>query len=381
MNSFDFNLVKKQSHVNNSAFNMNDHIIELVREFFFLTFKIQSNVFETRKINEQDLNIYKNGNLIEVSPRYHFENFVIQIEEDDIEEDDDDIEEFNYLLKNLKGILKHIRFNGRILLMYNTCLEYKDQMKAIAQFNLINSIKLDPSTRFTKNTVEFIRNISNVGSFVINSDISYFCKDYPSGLFKNKNLYIYRNIDIYENDWRNQNLKSLLSDAKRIHSIIINDNHCDEAINQLQDKCINLVFAEDVRIPANIPITTITNAVYFAPDANDMIDETHKFQFPNLRNCNNVTIYLGKALNDLHKKFGRFDKRTDCLYNFLTKLDELSLSTTNIDECLLVMTEEQKNYYFDNKKFESMSFDIKWDIDTDVNDYKDFWSSINDLDI
>lgn len=358
---------------------MNDHIIELVREFFFLIFKIQSNVFETRKINEQDLNIYKNGNLIEVSPKYPFENFVIQIEEDDIEEDDDDIEEFNYLLKNLKGILKHIRFNGRILLMYNTCLEYKDQMKAIAQFNSISSIILDPSTRFTKNTVEFIRNISNVGRFVINSDISYFCKDYPSGLFKNKNLYIYRNIDIYENDWRNQNLKSLLSDAKKIHSIIINDNHCDEAINQLQDKCNNLVFAEDMRIPINIPITA--NAVYFAPDANDMIDETHKFQFPNLRNCSNVTIYLGKALNDLHKKFGKFDKKTDCLYNFLTKLDELSLSTINMDEYLLVMTEEQKNYYFNNNKFESMLFDIKWDIDTNVNDYKDFWNSINDLDI
>lgn len=377
--NFDFNSVKKQSHTNNSAFNINDHIIELVRKFFFLTFKIPSNAFETRKINEQDLNIYKNGNLIEVWPRYPFEKFVIQIEEDDIEEDEDDIEEFNYLLKNLKGILKHIQFNGYILLKYNTFLEYKDQMKTIAQFNSISSIILYPDVRFTKNTVEFIRNISNVGSFIINSDISYFYKDYPSGLFRNKNLYIDRIIDIYENDWRNQNLKSLLSDAKRIHSIIINDNHCDEAINQLQNKCNNLVFAEDVRIPTYIPITA--KAVYFAPDADDMIDETHKFQFPNLRNCSNVTIYLGKALNDLHKKFSRFDKRTDCLYNFLTKLDELSLSTINMDECLLVMTEEQKNYYFNNNKFESMSFDIKWDIDTDVHNYCDFWNSINDLDI
>lgn len=60
MSSFDFNSVKKQSYVNNTAFDIEISIIEILREFLSLMFSLDYNSFDLERNGYFiDVNFYK----------------------------------------------------------------------------------------------------------------------------------------------------------------------------------------------------------------------------------------------------------------------------------------------------------------------------------
>lgn len=361
MSSFDFNSVKKQSYANNTAFNIEIPIIEILREFLSLMFLLDSN----------DLDLKRNGYFIDV--KIHKLRFLPKRPKFDEEK-------FKSLLKGCYNILNHVRINSTITINNYAC-QYENWIKALSRFNYIETIHIDDD--FNDDMISAIRILNNAKSFYIFKNYDF--SNYPQGLLKNKNLHIDYDIDIYEDNWNDKNFRSLLLDAKRIYSINIHDNiflNSSDALRLLQDKCREIVFDLGVKIPENIPI--LADSIYFAPSVDDMMNKDYKF--PNMKNCRDfITIYLRKALDDLYEKLKNLYLCRQVLCGFLKNLDNYTLNSKNRNYCILLTSELQRRLYFNSRLLYSipigsknMNFNMNFIVDKDLEDYRSIWSIIDD---
>ena len=146
MSSFDFNSVKKQSHANNTAFNVEISIIEILREFLSLMFLLDSNDLDLKRNGYFiDVKIYNKSVFLPKRPKF-------------------DEEKFKSLLKGCYNILNHVRINSTITINNYAC-QYKDWIKALSRFNYIETINIDGD--FNDDIISAIKIINNAKSLNI----------------------------------------------------------------------------------------------------------------------------------------------------------------------------------------------------------------------